>query len=428
MESPNSFTFFSRAWLRFATGLMAAILVIAIAWYAWPRQRPLADLPEPLTAAPAESKVSGRFAKLSASYVEDTQRWLAATQAARTDAERSAVKRVDDASYSQRLWELVQEAPDDPAALEICAFLVTQFSRSLEVNLAFERLNHFMDDPRLEGHCRTLAYSMAAQMEPYLRSVHKNHSVDTVRLHAGLALAHYLRWQVLERHARTRIDGQVNHLEFLGTEEELGLIEEVETICRKLQEEQSNTPCQDEDDDGNQVASTMGKVAKTLLDSMEAIDIRRLAVGQTAPEIDAIDSTGKPLKLSAFRGKVVLISFGGQYCVPCKAMIPHERDLLVQMKDRPFALMGIDRSESSELAQLQAFLKREGVNWPVCPGRSASGQDLFRTWKVHAIPVLYLIDDQGAIRQRFDGYTEPKVLNEAVERLVKEAEQRRRSL
>ncbi len=428
MKSPSPRSAFPRLWHRIAVGLVAVAVIIATTWLVWPRTPPLAPMPESFTATPGKSQIQERFAKLSTSYQEETRQWVQKSLAARTEAERSTIKPVDHDSYAQRAWELVKNAPEDPAALEVYTFLVTQFSGSAQAKSAFERLAGHMTDVRLGRHCHLMAYSPAPEMESYLRIVHKKHGDEKVRLEAGLALAHHLRWQVLDRHARTRTVGQVNYLEFLGTEEELGLIEEVETICHHAQENQAETPCLTEDDEGLPVPTTMGKVAKALLDSMDAVDIRRLAVGQTAPEVDVTDSTGKPLKLSALRGKVVLISFGGQYCVPCKAMIPHKRDLLARMKDRPFALFGLDRSESYQVAQLQAFLKKENVTWPVAAALSDSGRDYFSTWKVHAIPVFYLIDDQGAIRQRFDGYTEPRVFNDAVERLVKEAEQRRRSL
>ena len=51
-------------------------------------------------------------------------------------------------------------------------------------------------------------------------------------------------------------------------------------------------------------------------------------VRETAPEITGDDLNGRPMKLSDFRGKVVVLDFWGDWCGPCRAMYPHERSLV----------------------------------------------------------------------------------------------------
>ena len=51
-----------------------------------------------------------------------------------------------------------------------------------------------------------------------------------------------------------------------------------------------------------------------------------LAVGKPAPEIEGVDVDGKPLKLSDYKGKVVVLVFWGSWCGPCMAQVPHERE------------------------------------------------------------------------------------------------------
>ena len=52
--------------------------------------------------------------------------------------------------------------------------------------------------------------------------------------------------------------------------------------------------------------------------------VHNLAVGKPAPEINGVDFDGKPLKLSDYRGKVVVLVFWGTWCGPCMAEVPHE--------------------------------------------------------------------------------------------------------
>src|SRR5438105_9037394 len=64
--------------------------------------------------------------------------------------------------------------------------------------------------------------------------------------------------------------------------------------------------------------------------------------GEPAPEIKGEDMDGKPLKLSDYRGKVVLLDFWGFWCAYCLRYIPHEKDLVRQYEGRPFVLLGVN--------------------------------------------------------------------------------------
>ena len=61
---------------------------------------------------------------------------------------------------------------------------------------------------------------------------------------------------------------------------------------------------------------------------------RRLQVGETAPEIEGNDLDGKAMKLSDFRGKVVVLDFWGDWCPFCKAAYTYQRQLVRRMEGR----------------------------------------------------------------------------------------------
>src|SRR5439155_24738268 len=74
----------------------------------------------------------------------------------------------------------------------------------------------------------------------------------------------------------------------------------------------------------------------------ELFEIRHLAVGKTVPDLESDDTEGKPLKLSDYRGKVVVLVFWGTWCPHCMAMVPTERALVKRYEGQPFAMLGVN--------------------------------------------------------------------------------------
>src|SRR5579872_1099018 len=91
---------------------------------------------------------------------------------------------------------------------------------------------------------------------------------------------------------------------------------------------------------------TLGEIAERHL-----FEMRHLTVGNSALEIEGEDLDGKPLKLSEQRGKVVVLNFWFSTCNPCRVLIPHERELVERLKDKPFVLLGINSDEDRDKAK-----------------------------------------------------------------------------
>ena len=88
--------------------------------------------------------------------------------------------------------------------------------------------------------------------------------------------------------------------------------------------------------------ATIGEIARRLMSHFPA------KVGAPAPEIDGEDLDGKPMKLSDYRGKVVVLGFWESAAPPCMAMVRRERTLADRLKDRPFVLLGVNADEDRD--------------------------------------------------------------------------------
>src|SRR5262245_26861873 len=79
--------------------------------------------------------------------------------------------------------------------------------------------------------------------------------------------------------------------------------------------------------------------------------MQHLAIGKAMPDIKGKDSDDKEIKLSDYRGKVVVLSFWATWCQACMKMVPHERSLVKRLEEKPFALLGINLGESRKICK-----------------------------------------------------------------------------
>ncbi|MBD8348389.1 TlpA family protein disulfide reductase [Dysgonomonas sp. HGC4] len=88
-------------------------------------------------------------------------------------------------------------------------------------------------------------------------------------------------------------------------------------------------------------------------------------VGDIAPDFEMAMPDGTMMKLSALRGKVVMLQFTASWCGVCRKEMPFiESEIWQKHKENPnFALYGIDRDEPA--ATVIAFAKKTGVTYPI---------------------------------------------------------------
>ncbi|HEV3142978.1 MAG TPA: SUMF1/EgtB/PvdO family nonheme iron enzyme, partial [Gemmataceae bacterium] len=150
----------------------------------------------------------------------------------------------------------------------------------------------------------------------------------------------------------------------------------------------------------------------------EPLPAERLAVGQVAPEIDAEDIDGTRFKLSDYRGKVVVLCFWGDWCPPCREMYVQDRWLIENLKNKPFAFIGVNSDPDKE--KVKQVVQKEQIPWrSFWNGPKATRGPISTRWGITAWPTIFVLDDHGMIRFK---NVRGEAVDEAVEKLLAELE------
>ena len=122
-------------------------------------------------------------------------------------------------------------------------------------------------------------------------------------------------------------------------------------------------------------------------------------VGDAAPDFALKSSTGENLRLSEYRGDVVMVNFWATWCGPCRQEMPLLDGLYAKYQRVGFTLLGVNIDDDSRRAM--DMIDELGVNFPVLFDESKSVSKLYN---VEAMPVTVLVDKEGVVRHVHHGY------------------------
>ena len=123
------------------------------------------------------------------------------------------------------------------------------------------------------------------------------------------------------------------------------------------------------------------------------------AESDMAPNFTLKSRSGKNIKLSEFRGQVVLINFWASWCGPCRQEMPILEKLYKKYKSLGFVILGVNVDD--EPAQAESLLKLIDVTFPVL---FDADKKISEKYKVTAMPSSFFVDRDGRIRSEHKGY------------------------
>ena len=383
---------------------------------------------QPASAEPAGSAVEGskqpgaerpsptaqeEYQVLEEEFRQAQRLFKEALDAAKTEDQRRKIveelgPKTDPKAYTKRFLRIIADHPSSTVALDAFNWLLAY--SSTDANKAVGSISpELIRSPQIVSVCRALRYRQCEAGMRILQEIIRTNPLHNVQGYAKYSLAKYYR---------KKADGQTGPASDRSLSEGAAamLLKEVVADYGHLELN----------------GGTLGKTA-----SQDLFELTHLGIGKTAPEIEGQAIDGRPLKLSDYRGKVVLLVFSGfSWCAACRVSLAHEKELVKRLEDQPFVLVAVYRE--GDLNWLKDFMAKEGIPWRAWWEDPAAEQLVSEKWNVFGWPALYLLDAQGIVRYKGDvlrgitlksdgkgGHQPVHTLDEAVDKLLQEMSKRK---
>jgi len=122
------------------------------------------------------------------------------------------------------------------------------------------------------------------------------------------------------------------------------------------------------------------------------------AVGTDALDFTQNDVQGKPVKLSAFKGKYVLLDFWASWCKPCRLENPNVVKVYNKFKNKNFTVLGVSLDQSKD-AWVKA-IETDKLAWNHVSDLQQWNNAVAQMYHIQSIPGNFLIDPNGKIVAR----------------------------
>jgi peroxiredoxin len=117
-----------------------------------------------------------------------------------------------------------------------------------------------------------------------------------------------------------------------------------------------------------------------------------------AADFSLQDMNGKTVRLSDYKGKVVLLEFWAAWCPPCRVSVPGLEKLHKSYKDKGLVLLAVSMDEGG-WDEVRSFIAESGITYTVLKGT----EEVAIQYEVRSIPMMLVLNKEGKIAKRYLG-------------------------
>ena len=133
-----------------------------------------------------------------------------------------------------------------------------------------------------------------------------------------------------------------------------------------------------------------------------------LANGTAAPDFTVQDKDGKPVKLSDYKGKTVVLDFWATWCGPCQSSLPHTTEMAKKYAAKNVVVLAVNVWDSK--AAFDTWLPKHPeyapLHFAIDPNPDQSKSVASALYGVSGIPTQYVVGPDGRIKKSIVGYDE----------------------
>jgi len=132
------------------------------------------------------------------------------------------------------------------------------------------------------------------------------------------------------------------------------------------------------------------------------------------PAFTLKDLRGQKVRLSDYKGKVVLVNFWATWCGPCLAEMPELVKLQKAYRGRGLQIIGVTFEEESKTL-VNRLARKFKINYPLLYGST----DLSKQYGIEdVLPVTLVVDREGKLRDRILGILDMEEFNEKIKPML----------
>ncbi|UOE52163.1 AhpC/TSA family protein [Mucilaginibacter sp. SMC90] len=127
------------------------------------------------------------------------------------------------------------------------------------------------------------------------------------------------------------------------------------------------------------------------------VDAGKIPIGSKAPDFTENDPHNKPISLSSFKGKYVLVDFWASWCLPCRQENPNVLKAYNKYKDKGFTVLGVSLDSESAKANWLKAIASDALPWTQISDLKGWQNQAAQLYGVASIPQNFLIDPDGVV-------------------------------